>query len=576
MHRIDDHFNDTFIDFWDHIGPKRRQLLEESWAGVFRNYLFDELPMTEIRAKFHATMGRPSKELYAMCGTLILQQLFDYTDEQTVSAFAFHTDWHYALDIHDESDRSMYVCERTLREYRRWAVESDVAKTLFGSLTDKLRDAFQVKTEKQRLDSTHLFSNMKRLSRLDLFVRTIEKFLKELKRLHPRIWQKEIDEEWVARYVKKEKQGCFSRVSGEEAKRTLQSVSEDLLVLVRRFESHNQVSRLESFRLMQRVLDEQCEVKADEAEEQVELKEPKEVSGASLQNPSDPDATYDGHKGQGYQAQIMETYTEEENDATLPLILAIEVETAYARDEDAPETMIRETQERDCAPEILLADAAYGSDANVQKAAEEGIDLIAPTKGKPKRKEEMLILDDFRTDEVSGEINACPAGETPTKTTKTKKGNFQAEFDPEVCRQCDHQEYCEVGRGETGYRLDYTEKELRLAKRRAMEESEAFKDQYRWRSGIEATNAKLKQVLKMGRLRVRGLKQVRHAVTLKALSWNLLQAVRAKKARIVLILALRTAKRIGRMDPAFLFHCVVGISASPADDRFVLPLEFAA
>ena len=35
----------------------------------------------------------------------------------------------------------------------------------------------------------------------------------------------------------------------------------------------------------------------------------------SLQNPSDPDATYSGHKGQGYQVQIMETFSCSEDTA---------------------------------------------------------------------------------------------------------------------------------------------------------------------------------------------------------------------------------------------------------------------
>ena len=42
-----------------------------------------------------------------MLGVLELQQLFGYTDEQTVEAFAFRTDWQYALDVRDQSDSSM-------------------------------------------------------------------------------------------------------------------------------------------------------------------------------------------------------------------------------------------------------------------------------------------------------------------------------------------------------------------------------------------------------------------------------------------------------------------------------------
>jgi hypothetical protein len=116
MRRIDDHQTETFFDGWEYIGPKRRKLLERGWAGVFRTFLLDELPLAEIQSRFHDSMGRPSKELCAMLGVLVLQQLFDTTDEETVEAFAFRTDWHYALDVRDESDASMYVCERTLRE----------------------------------------------------------------------------------------------------------------------------------------------------------------------------------------------------------------------------------------------------------------------------------------------------------------------------------------------------------------------------------------------------------------------------------------------------------------------------
>lgn len=537
MHRIDDHYTENLFDPWYYLGPKRRRLLEKGWPGLFRNYLFDELPIREIQKRFHDSMGRPSKELYAMLGTLILQQLYNLTDEETVEAFAFRTDWHFALDIRDESDQSMYVCERTLREYRSRAIELKVDDILFSSLTDTLLKAFSIPTGKQRLDSTHLHSNMKRLSRLNLFVKTIEKFLKELQRFHPRVFSSQVDSELAARYLDKEKKGCFSRVSGEEARQTLESVAQDLLQLARTFESHSKVKRLKSFGLLQRVLHEQCQMREEAGKEIVILKDPDKVSSDSLQNPSDPDATYDGHKGQGYQAQIMETYQEvsdsETEDRQPNLITYIEVEAAHERDENAVIPAIQETKERACAPEKLLTDTAYGSDENVNRAAKENVDVIAPTKGKPKRKEEQLILDDFAMDE-KGAIRSCPAGETPIKTQKTPKGNYKAKFDAGRCRRCELRDYCKVGSGDTNYRLDYTAKELRLAKRRVVEETEEFREKYKWRSGIEATNAKLKSKLGLGRLRVRSLGPVRFAVKLKALAWNILQAVRAKKSPITI------------------------------------------
>jgi len=38
------------------------------------------------------------------------------------------------------------------------------------------------------------------------------------------------------------------------------------------------------------------------------VKEHRELTGNTLQNPSDPDATYNGHKGQGFMMQVMEAW----------------------------------------------------------------------------------------------------------------------------------------------------------------------------------------------------------------------------------------------------------------------------
>lgn len=546
MHRIDDHQSDYLYDPWFYLGPKRRRLLEEGWSGLFRTYLFEELPVHEIKHRFHAYKGRPSKELFAMLGLLILQQLFDLTDEQTVETFAFRTDWHYALDIRNEDDRSTYVCERTLREYRRMAIELQIDEILFRYLTDKLLNVLRVPTGKQRLDSTHLCSNMKQLSRLNLFVQTIRKFLRELQRVHPRLLSSKVDHALKARYLEKGKSGCFSRVSGEQARQKLESVALDLLQLVRTFEEHTKVKRLHSFGLLQRVLQEQCRVRGEAQDEAVALKEPSEISSTSLQNPSDPDATYDGHKGQGYQAQLMETFQEEDGESNskdrIPnLITYAEVEPAHVSDEGAVAPSIQETKDRGCKPNELVADTAYGSDDNIGQSARAGTELIAPAKGQPKSKENMLILDDFETDE-DGEIVTCPAGETPIQTKVTPKGNYQAKFDPGVCRRCEFRNYCLVGLGKTNYRMNYTPKELRLAQRRIAEESTVFREKYRWRAGIEATNAKLKRKLKLGRLRVRGFGAVRLAVKLKVLGWNILQAIRAGKAGILTIFGVHSSR----------------------------------
>ena len=116
MIHIRDHKARTMVDPWEYLGLKRRKLLEESWAGLLRGHILPELPVDQI-ACYTAVCGRPSKELYASLGVLILQQMHDLTDQETVLQFAFNEQWHYALDIVEESDAQSISVRRRFGPY---------------------------------------------------------------------------------------------------------------------------------------------------------------------------------------------------------------------------------------------------------------------------------------------------------------------------------------------------------------------------------------------------------------------------------------------------------------------------
>jgi len=183
MLTIRDHQSGDLFDPWEYLGPQRRKLLELSWAGVFRDYLLRHLPVKELAASFRDDFGRPSKDLFVALGALILQQLHDLTDQQTTEAVALNIAWHYALDIRHEPDA--YLCERTLRNYRRKILELGLDEVLFRTLTDKLIDKIGVDTSKQRLDSTTVRSAIRGLTRLGILVEATSKFLRELQRKNP-------------------------------------------------------------------------------------------------------------------------------------------------------------------------------------------------------------------------------------------------------------------------------------------------------------------------------------------------------------------------------------------------------
>ena len=103
-----DHKTGYLFDPWDYMGPKRRKIMEQSWAGLFREHILQELPVNKIARYFTERFGRPTKELYMALGVIILQQSPDLTDDETLCQLAFSEQWHYVLDITSVSDNATY------------------------------------------------------------------------------------------------------------------------------------------------------------------------------------------------------------------------------------------------------------------------------------------------------------------------------------------------------------------------------------------------------------------------------------------------------------------------------------
>ena len=501
-----------------HLGPKRIALLESSWAHLFREEILHKLPAEKLFPFFSEFRGRKSKELYAMLGLVLIQQMEDCSDVDAVDNFALNLKWQYALNITDESDVASYVSPKTLWNLRDIVARNGLQDCLFKNVTDALKKLFALDPSKQRLDSVHIFSNMAHLGRIRLFVRTIRTFLTNLKRHHSA--ENDLLGDIVLRYDKKS-DGAFAVKPTESAKK-LSELGDDCFLLVERFKEHTTVAKMDSYKHLVRLFTEQCIVEKDDNGSRVAIKANKDVSSDSLQNPSDPDAGYSGHKGKGFQMQVMETYSE--NKSQPNLITHIKVEAANESDTNALLPAIADATQRDLAPTELLADTLYGSDDNVEKAKDLGIAVIAPVMG---AKENIILLADF-TFTGSDQLTACPEQQTPIKTKTGKNGGTKAYFDKAVCDQCRHQSECPVKRNKKSSTISYDAKSLRLSRRRKTEKEDSFKEKYRYRSGIEGTMSDLDRMTGLKRLRVRGMPQVRLAATLKATGLNILRSIAFK------------------------------------------------
>jgi len=536
MIRVKDHKQGEIFDPWAYLGPKRRKLLDESWAGLFREHIVEDLPVEVFVKFFSDDMGRPTKELSSLMGAVLLQQTLDLSDEETVEQMAFSEQWHYALNITEESDDAKYICLKTLYNAHRIFVDHHIDAAVFNRVSEKLAKVFDVDTTKQRLDSVHIKSNMARLGRIGIIVRSINKFLTNLKRQHEELLD-DLSQELTVKYLGERALSCFSMVKPSESGKTLAEVAQDLYSLIEHFAGMADVASMYSYKLLLRVLDEQCTVNKSPDGESVEVgaKPAKDVASDSLQNPSDPEAGYDGHKGQGYQVQVMETYGNDNDDPNdkaqrLDLITYVDVESASEHDSHALLPALQSTDERGLAPKEVLADSLYGSDDNIEDASEMGVEVVSPALGTTKAG--ALGLDAFAFTQ-DGRVQCCPAGHAPVKVkTNKNKRRHSVAFDSDRCTHCPLVDRCPVRPGKKHHHyLRYRDKDLRLSLRRAFEQTEAFKQRYRMRSGVEATMSQFDRLTGVKRLRVRGIKAVRFCSTLKATGVNIFRATAVRKAR---------------------------------------------
>jgi hypothetical protein len=452
---------------------KRRAALEKSWSGPFRARALPILlgAEPEFKELYDPTMGRPNRSVALVLGTLILKEINDLSDEEAVEALDLDMRWHYAFDMEPEES---HLCPKTLHNFREGLIGHEKGKIVFARLTEKLIGALGVSVDRQRLDSTHILSNCRILSRLGLFCETLRVFLLALKKPHRGLYDK-ISSGILKRHGDESK---YRDARRGESRRRLSVVARDAYRLVEQFKGHRAVSKMEEFHLLDRLLKEQCEIilesKSPEAGDDdegeggapVALKEAKDIASSSLQTPHDEGVTYSGHKGQGYEAQIAETCVESN---PVELITEVAVTSSSKSDFDATLPMIVRLKEAGRKPDELVADTNYGGAKNAAKAAELGVNLTAP----------------------------CPANGKP------EAGKIYAE--PEA--------RCPKERKAAGEWM------------KAQEAQPGFYKRYAIRAGIEATNSELKRAHGFGKLRVRGEERVKLAVYLKAAACNLKRAL---------------------------------------------------
>lgn len=500
------------------ISPSLRKRLESSWAQLFKLEILPILCRNENKySALYGSTGRPNFSVARLLGLCLLQEWNDLSDQEALDTFSFDIRWRYALDVSEDDD---YLSRRSLVEFRRRLAAHDPDMNLIRTVFDGIRDSaikkLGLSTSNQRLDSTHVMSNIQTRGRLAVFSDTMRLFLKSLDTglfshvpLHIKEWYLSEPDGWFG-------------LGPAEQKIKIEEMARYMYDLIHIFADCTH----EPYLLLKRVFSEQCEVN----ESGIHVK--KKTDGPSLQSPHDPDATF-GHKGTGYSVHITETCN---NGKETEIITDYEVHGAARSDIAKTLDVVERLDSAGLKPKTLFADGGYPSVPSALAIHQKDIKFMAPVNRS--RIDDAIMGRDSFTFSADGLVESCPMGHNPIDHRMLSKNNttgrsFFAVFDGTICRSCTILDHCPVrapnhrdrgceARDSSGnFRLDIS-KELRLRDEMyAVQQTREWKDHYKIRAGIEATISELKRVHGMTKLRLRRIIKIGFSVACKVTACNI-------------------------------------------------------
>lgn len=197
MRNIGDPRQQQLFDPFERIfSPLACKTIKNGWQGLFRHVILELLPAEVLAGEFHPEIGRPTKELYSMAGLIFMSEFLDWKTEQAAEAYMFHTDIWYALNLKSEPQS---MSTRTIERYQKIFRENNLANGIMTDVTSRLIELLDQNISEQRLDSTHVFSDMASFGRTRLMGVTIKRFLTQVIRHNNKTYE-ELPEELRLRY----------------------------------------------------------------------------------------------------------------------------------------------------------------------------------------------------------------------------------------------------------------------------------------------------------------------------------------------------------------------------------------
>lgn len=504
----------TLHDSFINQTPRTQKIIMKSWCKDFADIVFPAINEERFAPLYSDNdASRPNTPVNVIVGALILKENNGLADDELVESICCDVRFQYAL--HTTHLQEQPVSDRTFSRFRErlYNYEKETGRSLLEEEMVHLAGVFAqymgLNSNVKRMDSLMVASRCRHMSRLEIIYQVTANAV----RLIHRLGNDELVTADLRHYLDADdrNQVIYYCKSEDVAPRLEKALRE--AVKVKGAMHDESWHGFPEYQMLARALAEQG--KADGDGEPI-LKEKGEIAATSLQNPSDPDATYrskagKGHKG--YVGNVVETVGEDGDS----LVTGMGYE-ANSHSDSAFCKEYLESRPDGAEAEVLITDGGYGGSGNQELAREKNSKLVTTAlTGKAVGQ----IFSGFRFSGDGTKVISCPMGHAPLKTTYYPgNGVCRAVFEKGCCGQCPHREECRCREQRKGFAVHVSA----AMARRAQHMEELSTDEYiklaRKRNAVEGVMSVLRRRYHVDQMPVFGYLRSRQFFLLKIGAYN--------------------------------------------------------
>ncbi len=494
------HTQPVLICSVNELPEEQREYLDTSWAGVFYREFFSRMNEKPFAVLYADLPSRPNYPVNVLVGLEYLKAGFGWSDKELYEAFLYNMQVRYALG-YDEFGKG-YFDLRTLYYFRerlsRYMQEKGInlLDQAFEQVTDQQIEAFQIKTKLQRMDSTQVASNIRRIGRVQLLVEVLQRVQRMLNKSDQEHYAADF-----APYIQGHAGQYVYHMKAEETDAHLQRIGEfmqRLLVELQRVYAAEPV-----YQVLERVFGEHFQLE----QKGVMTLPNRALSSVSLQSPDDLEATYRKKQGKsyhGYVANLSETCDPQN---PLQLITKVQVASNTTDDSQLLAEALPNLKKRTNLDTIYTDGGHGGPDSDVVLQEQKVEHIQTAIRGHTLDPEKLYLADfviKLNPDKQPVKVT-CPHGQTESAHPSSQKKAFVAHFNPEACSTCPRGDKCPAQPGKYDLRrnLRFTQGEAQASERRRRSLKQQ-KEGRNLRSAVEATMRSIKHPFPAGKLPVRG------------------------------------------------------------------------